>query len=108
MEAPSYAAARNVRGMPALGIWQCIGAAGRPSCSSRRASFSFCKSGIVTRSGQRVPLHRDCGRLSMLPPWLERAAIVTGLGPRSQLGGHRRSSKNFSAVTQRAGAHHDR
>ncbi len=36
-------------------------------------------------------------RLSMLPPWLERAAFFTGLGPRSQISGHRRSSKNFSA-----------
>jgi hypothetical protein len=44
-----------------------------------------------------VPLHGDFDRLSMLPPWLERAEIVTGLGPRSQLSGYRRSSKIFSA-----------
>jgi hypothetical protein len=44
-----------------------------------------------------VLLHRDYDRLSVLPPWLERAAIVTGPGPRSQLSGDRGSSKNFSA-----------
>ncbi len=39
-----YAALRKVGGMPAFGNWPCSGSAGRPSCSSRRASNSFSRS----------------------------------------------------------------
>ena len=33
-----YAAALNVRGMPAFGICPCIGSSGKPSCSNRRSA----------------------------------------------------------------------
>ncbi len=64
-----------------------VAATGRPSSGLNPAETM----------ARLVPLHSGFDRLSMLPPRLERAAIVTGLGPRSQLSGHRRSSKNISA-----------
>jgi hypothetical protein len=55
----------------------------RRSSTMARSALGGCRTVPSVMLAAQVPLHRDYDRLSMFPPWLERAAIVTGLVPRS-------------------------